>query len=135
MRFLFSKIFYCLCYCSCPNFPPLSPSTQPVPHSHSPQSVVSVHGSCIYVLWLILSPIFNQSLPLLFPLTAVILFHVSMSLALFFSLVYFVHWIPVINDVIWYLSFTNCLISLSIIFSSSIHAVTSGMNSFFYSAA
>ena len=28
-------MFYCFCYYSCPNFPPLTPSTQPAPHSHS----------------------------------------------------------------------------------------------------
>ena len=53
---------------------------------------------------------------------------------LFCSLVYFVHYIPLVSEIIWYLSFTKWLISLRIIVSSSIHAVTKGKNSFFLSA-
>ena len=47
------------------------------------------------------------------------------------SLVYFVYEIPLIGEITWYLSFTKWLISLSMILSSSIHAVTKGKISFF----
>ena len=49
----------------------------------------------------------------------------------FFS---FVDYIPVKGEVIWYLSLSAWLISLSIMLSSSIHAVTKGRSSFFLSA-
>ena len=48
------------------------------------------------------------------PLTAVSLLHVSMLLVLFCLLVYFAHQIPLKSEIIWYFSFTNWLISLSI---------------------
>ena len=37
-----------------------------------------------------------------------------------------------LKEIIWYLSFTTWLISLSIMLSSSIHAVTKGRSSFFH---
>ena len=57
------------------------------------------------------------------PLTSVSLFHVSMSLFLFCSSVYFAHQIPQITEIIWYLSFSVRLILLSEMISRSIHAV------------
>ena len=62
--------------------------------------------SLIYVVWLILSP-FNQSPPPLTPLKTISLFLVSVPLVLFCSLVYFVHYIPLISEIIRYLSFTS----------------------------
>ena len=44
---------------------------------------------------------------------------------------YLTHWVSLIGEIIQYLSFTNWLISLSIIFSSSIHAVTKDRSSVF----
>ena len=55
-------------------------------------------------------------------------------LFLFCSLVYFVHWIPHISEIIWWLSFSDWLISLSIIISRSIHSVTR-VKSFFFMAS
>ena len=72
------------------------------------------------------------SLPL--PLGTVSLFFISMSLVLFCSLVCFVDYVPPIGEVIWYLSFTTWLISLSIMLSRSIYAVVKGRSSFFLSA-
>ena len=63
------------------------------------------------------------------------LFFVSMSLVLFCSLICFVDKVPLIGEIIWYLSFSVWLISLSIMLSSSIHAVTKGRSSFFLSVA
>ena len=50
----------------------------------------------------------------------------STSLCLFCLLVQFVHKIPHMSEIIWYLSFSDWLISLSIMFSRSIHAVNKG---------
>ena len=87
----FFLIFYCSCYYSCPNFPPFDPSTQhPRTPSGNPHTVVHVHGPCIYVLWLIPSPSFNQSPPPTSPLPAVSLFHVSVPLILFCLLILFI---------------------------------------------
>ena len=47
----------------------------------------------------------------------------------------FVDYVPVKGEIIWYLSFTTWLISLSIMLSSSIHAIAKGISSFFLSAA
>ena len=59
------------------------------------------------------------------------LFFISKCLVLFCSLLCFVDYIPLIGEIIRYLSFTAWLISLSIMLSSSIHAVTKDRNSFF----
>ena len=64
-------------------------------------------------------------------MTAVHLFSVSMSLLLFRLVVYFVYYIPHINEITQYLSFSGWLVSLSIMLSRSIHAVTKGKVSFF----
>ena len=53
----------------------------------------------------------------------------------FFSVWWFVCFIfkiPHISEIVWYLSFSVLLISLSIIPSRSIHAVTNSKNSFFF---
>ena len=123
-------LFYCYSVTIVPIFPTLPSSTQHIPHPHvNPYPVVHVHGSfCKF---------FDQSLPFICtisppsPLATVSLLHVSMSLVLFCSLVYFVHQFPLIDEIMWYLSFTDWLISLSIIVFNSIHAVTKGRTSFF----
>ena len=69
------------------------------------------------------------------PLVIVRLFLTSMSLVIFCFLFTLVDYVPVKGEIIWYLSLTTWLISLSIMFSSSIHAVAKGINSFFLSAA
>ena len=69
-----------------------------------------------------------------FPLTAVSLIYVSMLLFLFCLLNYFVDYISHITAIIWYLSFSDWLIALSIIISRSIHAVTKGKIIFFITA-
>ena len=60
----------------------------------------------------------------------VLYFHVSGSI----SLICFTDQVPLIGEIIWYLSFITWLTSLSIMLSSSIHAVTKGRSSFFLSA-
>ena len=56
----------------------------------------------------------------------------SMSLSFFCLLVQFVHSIPHMSEIIWYLPFSDWLISLSIMFSRSIHTVTKGKIFFFF---
>ena len=53
------------------------------------------------------------------------------SLSPFSSLVQLVHQIPHMSEIIWYLSFSDQLISLSMIFSRFIHTVTKGKIFFF----
>ena len=109
-------------------FPTLPPSAHF--HSQSPFSC-----PCPWVLHIRSlthsSPSFKQSPPPSSPHTAVSLFHDSMPLVLFCSLVYFVHQIPLISDITWYFPFSDWLISLSIMLSRSIHAIVKGGNSFF----
>ena len=57
------------------------------------------------------------------------------SLVLFCSLVCFVDQVPLIGEMIWYLSFTAWLTSLSLMLSRFNHAVAKGRSSFFLSAA
>ena len=59
----------------------------------------------------------------------------NFSVVIFCLLFSFVDYVPVKDEIIWYLSFTAWLISLSIILSSSIHAVAKGRSSFFLCAA
>ena len=69
------------------------------------------------------------------PLTFISLFNMSMPLFLFCSSHYFVHSIPHVSEIIWYLSFSDWLISFSIILFRPIHAVAKGKLSFFFTAA
>ena len=62
-------------------------------------------------------------------------FLTSMSLVIFCLLFSLVDYVPVKGEIIWYLSFTTWLISLSVMLSSSIHVVAKGRSSFFLSAA
>ena len=50
-----------------------------------------------------------------------------MSLVIFCLLLSFVDYVPVKGEIIWYLSLTVWLISLSIMLSRSIHAVVKGI--------
>ena len=94
----------------------------------------TTHGSKGWGLHQFLKTLLPQSPPPS-PLVIVRLFLISMSLVIFCLLFSFVDYIPVKGEIIWYLSLTACLISLSIMLSSSIHAVAKGISSFFPSAA
>ena len=67
-------------------------------------------------------------------LVIVRLFLTSMSLVII-CLLFSFDYVPVKGEIIWYLSLTAWLISLSIMLSSSIHAIAKGISSFFLSAA
>ena len=67
------------------------------------------------------------------PLITVSVFLISMSLVVFCLLfVVVVDYVPVKGEITWYLSLTAWLISLSIMLSSSIHAVAKGRSSFLF---
>ena len=123
-----------LFYYSCPNFFPfaiLHPAHPPLPESIPTPLSMFVGHSYIF---------FDQSLPLLSTIIPVPhpsnncqsapCFHASGSVLLI-SLFYSLFYSPLMSESIWYLSFTDWLISLSIIISSSNHAVAKGKNSFF----
>ena len=103
------------------------PSQTYLPPLHLPSTLVlSMCPS-----WKPLSPL---SLPPS-PLAIVRLFLTSMSLVIFCLLFSSVDYVLVKGEIIWYLSLTAWLISLSIMLSSPIHAVEKGISSFFLSAA
>ena len=79
------------------------------------QHIVCVHGLYVYVLQLTPSSPFIQS-PL-FPGICQSVPHIHNASVLFCLLVDFVHYIPHISKIIWYLSFSDWLILLSIIIS------------------
>ena len=107
-------------------FLPIPPSPTP-PQPNPPPPLDFVHVSFI-VVPLIPSP--HCPLPPA-PMVIVRLFLTSMSLVIFCLLFSSVDYVPVKGEVIWYLSLTIWLISLSIMLSSSIHAVAKGRSSFF----
>ena len=112
--FLKLKYFIVCAIIVVPIFPPLPPPPSPPPiPTVNPYTIVHGPGSFVCILWLIPSPSFSQSPPApSLPFSPINLFHVSMPLVLFYLLVYCVHWIPFISEIIWYLSSTNSLISL-----------------------
>ena len=67
------------------------------------------------------------------PLAIVRLFLISMSIVTFCLLFSFLDYVPVKGEIIWYLSLTFWLISLSIMLSSSFNAVTKGRKEFLLS--
>ena len=132
-------IFFITFYCSntvVSIFPPLLSSTPLTLTSHSqyyPSLALSVGP-----LYMLLDDPFHSfphHLSLPSPLVTVSLFFISMFLVIVCLLVCFVNEVPLIGEIIWYFSFTTWLISLSIVLSSSIHAVAKGRSSFFLSAA
>ena len=136
--YLFIYLFIYLYSCSnivvsisSPHAPQPHPS---LPSTLEPTPFGFVHGSFIPVPWLPCPcyPLYPSPLS---PLVIVSLFFTSMSLVVFCLLAYFVDYISRIGEMIWHLSFTTWLISLSIMLSGSIHAVAKGRSSFFLSAA
>ena len=97
----------------------LPPHPSPSGNHHT---VICVYefGVCWGLFCLIPSP-FSSSPTNPLPLTVHSLF--SVSLFLFCLLVYFVYWIPRMSEIMWYLSFSDWFISVSIMLSRSIHAV------------
>ena len=101
----------------CPCCSPLPPSPQ-TPQSTSTPLSVPMSPLCGFL---------DLPLPLPHcppppsPLVTVSLFFICMSLVLFCSFACFGDYIPLIGEIIWYLSFTAWLISLSIMLSRSLY--------------
>ena len=129
--FVFSifKLFYCCSVTVVCLFSPSQP--KPPPSPASTPALGFVHVSFIVVPENT-SPYHPFSSPL--PLANVRLFSTSMALVIFGLLFSFVDYVPVKGEIIWYLSLTAWLISLSIMLSSSIHDVAKGISSFLYPA-
>ena len=111
--------------------PSTPPQLNPPPSPTSTLHLGFVHVSFIVVPE---NPSSHYPFPLP-PLAIVRVFLTSMSLVIFCLLFSSVDYVPVKGEIIWYLSLTTWLISLSIMLSSSIHAVPKGKRSFFLSAA
>ena len=122
------KIILLLFNYSCLHFLPTPAKPTSLPCLHP------THWFCPCILYSSSWKPFPPSPP---PSTLVVvrLFLTSMSLVIFCLLFSFVDYVPVKGEIIWYLSLTAWLISLSIMLSSFIHAVAKGISSFFLSAA
>ena len=132
---LFFWINYFIC-CSITVVCIFSPPLPPTPAK--PTSLPCFHPPpwfCPCVLYSSSRKPFSPLSPSHSPLAIVRLFLTSMSLVIFCLLFSLVDYVPVKGEIIWYLSLTVWLISLSIMLSSSIHAVAKGRSSFFLSAA
>ena len=104
--------------------PPLSPAP-PLPHSILPPFGF-IHGSFLHVPWWQF-PFFSP----LFPSPGNCQFFLYfMSLVIFYWVGFFVDKVLLIGKTTGYFSSTTWLTSLSIILSSSIHAVTKGRSTF-----
>ena len=129
---LFSLFFQVQVQVELSRFPPttLSHSNQPhIPPSTLPHLALSMGP--LYRFPNDTSPSFPCHPLLPSPLVTVSLFFNSMSLVIFLLACLCVDEVPLIGEIIWYFSFTTWLISLSMMLSSSIHAVAKGISSFF----
>ena len=129
----FKKIYFIVVQLQLSPFSHYSPLSYPLPHSILPPPLLSMSMGPSYIFLDLTLPPFSPVTPLLSPLVTVC--SLFPSLVLFCALVCFVDQVPLIGEIIWYLSFTAWIISLSIMLSSSIHAVMKGRNLFFLSAA
>ena len=119
---LLKKIILLLFNESCLHFPP-------TPLSHLPPLLPPSFLVCPCVLYSSSWKCFSPLSPPPLRLAIVRLFLTSMTLLIFCLLFSFVDYVPVKGEIIWYLSLTTWLMSLSIMLSSSTHAVTKGMSS------
>ena len=123
--FKYSCLHFCPTSAHCLTYPHLPPSNLPP---------LALSTCSLYMLLDGPSPIFSH-----YPLSPVpssycqfdLYFNVSGCILLACLFCY----VTLIGEIIWYLSFTVWLISLSIMPSSSIHAVAKVRSSFFLSAA
>ena len=116
-----------------PLSPPYTP-TKPLPIYPWPfTTLLSVSMGFAYTRICSLANLFQSSQPLFSEICpSVPCIHAS-GFILF--IIYSVHYIPHMSEIIWYLSFAVWLILLSVIFSRSIQAVSKGKSSFFFTAA
>ena len=117
---------------SCPPFLPIPPPDPGQIHltpQHPPPP-----WFCSCVLYMSFCNPLSPLSPPHYPLDLVRLLLTSMSLVIFCFLFPSIYYVPVKGEIIWHLSLTAQLISLSIIRCSSIHAVAKGISSFALSA-
>ena len=110
---------------------PPFPYPSPPPTFNPFPSPLSLSMGPLYMFLKDPSSSFPHYPPFPSPLVTVSFFFISMSLVVFHSLVCFGDYISLVNEIICFLSFITWLISLSIILSSFIHAVSKGRSSFF----
>ena len=120
-RFFFVTIYH-------PLYPLLSPHT---PFSPVITILLSVSMRVFFLTYFIF---FTQTLPTPHPSkgSQSVLCICAQSVSILF--VYFVQQIPHISEITWYLSFSDQLISFSIIPARSIHAIAKGKICFFFMA-
>ena len=117
---------------------PFFPSLPPLPSSCTPLHSLWPSPHCCLCLWVMHICSLANPFTFFYPVPpstsdGVSLFQLSMTLFLFCSSVHFVHQLSHISEIIWYLSFSTQLISLSMVFPRSIHTVAKG-NIFFFTA-
>ena len=114
-----------------------TPHHSPPPQPNPPSSLASTPSlGFVHVSFIVIAE--NPSLHYPFPPPFWLLSDCSsfQSLRLYFVCFFsFVDYVPVKGEIIWYLSLTTWIISLSIMLFSSIHAVAKGISSFLLSAA
>ena len=115
---------------SCLHFPTTIFPTLPMPtfhpQSHSPLALSMGPSFMFLYIPFLLSHIISLSPPLW-----LLSVHCPFQCLWLYCLpVCLVNYVPLTGEIIWYLSFTAWLTSLSIILSSSIHVVAKGRNSF-----
>ena len=140
LYFLFSFFFVLFFYCYSITVVCLfSPSLHPTPAE--PTTLPPLHPPPWFCPCVLYSSSSNPLYPLSPPpppipaLAIVRLFLTSMTLVIICMLFPSIAYVPVKGEIIWYLSLTSWLVSLSIMLSSFVHAVAKGISSFFLSAA
>ena len=116
-------------------FPPYnSPMAHPSPPPILNPTPIWLCLCVLYTCSLTMLPLPPPLSPPLSPLVTVSLFFISMSLIIFCLLFSFVDYVPFKGEIIWYLSLTAWLISLSIMLSRPSNAMVKGRSSSFLSA-
>ena len=127
-------LVHCICVLTTQVMSPSSPFIPPIPSSTPPAITtllsMSISFFSLFTLLCSIPPPPQPPSPEQPPtLSAVSMIFICESVSIL--LVHFVHWVPHMSEIIWYLSFSDWIISLSILFSRSIHAVAKGKISFF----
>ena len=112
---------------------PLAPAPLTPPPTFNP-TPICLCPWVLYICSLMTLPLLSLIILLFPPLRLLSVYSLFQRLWLCFACLFC--WLgSLIGEIIWYLSFATWLISLSIMLSSSIHAVAEGISSFFLSAA